>query len=583
MLRRWITALTCLCLLLTLMGCGKDSETSTNHQVDTNIKADLTFICRVPTNTLDPQKMSWLHDIRIASGLYEPLIRYTLPELTLEGGVASHWQISDDQKTYTFHLRPEAKWSNGDPIVAQDFVYAWRHALLPDFAADYASLLFCIEGARDFFSWRQIQLSNYKPGSSAEIAYDKAIEKFSQTVGINAVNEQTLVVKLERPTPYFIELCAFATFVPNHVKSLDKAMLYDQQTGMLKLPANFWTDSKNLITNGPYILAKHQFKQEILLTTNEYWWNKASMNNHSIRQKIIENPQAAILSYQNGHANWVPSLPTASSFAADLVASNRKDIHTNTWAGTYFYSFNCKPKLADGSANPMADPRVRRALSMAIDRKTIVSKITRLNQPIALTFIPPNMIPNYLPPTADGTEFNPQTAKKLLKDAGYDNPAKLRGLSILMNTDGGHEGIAQAISHMWQTHLGINVPLESLEVRSFREKLKKQHYTIARASWIADYRDPTTFLDKYLSESGNNDAQWLNKQFDRMLMDASRETDAYKRMGLLQQAESLLLTEQAIAPIFHYVNLDVFDPDKVKHHYPNPWNFHRLEQIQIIK
>lgn len=583
MLGRWITILIYLCLLFNLNGCGSNSDSSNTHQVDTNAKADLTFICRVPTNTLDPQKMSWLHDIRIASGLYEPLVRYSLPELTLEGGVASHWQISDDKKTYTFHLRPEAKWSNGDPVIARHFVYAWRRALLPDFAADYASLLFCIEGAHDFFTWRQNQLAKYKPGSGAKIAYDKAIEKFTQSVGITAVGNHTLVVKLQRPTPYFIELCAFATLVPNHVKSLDKAMRFDQQTGMLKLPANFWTDSQNLITNGPYILAKHQFKQEILLTANQHWWNKASMNNQSIRQKIIENPQAAILSYQNGHADWIPSLPTASSFAADLVASGRKDVHTNPWAGTYFYSFNCKPKLANGSANPMADPRVRRALSMAIDRKTIVSKITRMNQPVALSFIPPNMIPNYLPPTADGCEFDPLAAKQLLKEAGYDNPAKLRGLSILMNTDGGHEGIAQAISHMWQTHLGINVPLESLEVRSFREKLKKQHYTIARASWMADYRDPTTFLDKYHSQAGNNDAKWLNPQFDRLLRKASQQTDAYKRMNLLQQAESLLLTEQAIAPIFHYINLDVFDPDKVKHHHPNPWNFHRLEQIQVIK
>jgi oligopeptide transport system substrate-binding protein len=570
-------------LLLFTTACGKESDSPAAGKIAAPAKADLTFICNVATNTLDPQKMSWLHDIRIANALYEPLMRYKFPEIVLEGGVAASWQISDDLKTYTFHLRPEAQWSNGDPVVANDFVYAWRRALLPDFSADYAQLLFCIEGAQEFFDWRTAQLANFKPGSSAEIAWDKARERFSQTVGIAATDEHTLVVTLERPTPYFLELCAFVTFMPNHPDSIKKALTFDQQTGMLQIPAGFWTDAKNLITNGPYQLALHRFKQETVLTQNTHWWNKTTMRNTSIRQKVIENAQASMLSYENGEADWVPEIPTASSFAADLVATGRKDVHTTPWAGTYFYGFNCLPKLADGTPNPLADPRVRKALAMAIDRKTIVSKITRMNQPIAKTFIPPDMIPGYLPPMADGAEFDPQGARELLKQAGYTDPAKLRGLSILMNTDGGHEAIAQAISHMFKTHLGIDVPLESMEVRSFRERLKKQHYTIARASWIADYRDPTTFLDKYHTDGGNNDCKWSNAQYDKLLMAASRETDTYERMQDLRKAESILMKEQPIAPIFHYITLDVFNPDHVKNLYPNAWNFYRLEQIEVVK
>lgn len=574
----------CLCsLLLLTSACSKESDPPKAGKSAVPAKADLTFICNVAPNTLDPQKMSWLHDIRIANALYEPLMRYKLPEILLEGGVAKTWQISDNGKTYTFHLRPEAKWSNGDPVVAQDYVYAWRRALLPDFTADYAQLLFCIEGAREFFNWRQNQLANFKPGSSAQIAWDKARERFSQTVGINAVDDHTLTVTLQRPTPYFLELCAFATFMPNHPASIKKALTFDQQTGMLQIPAGFWTDAKHLITNGPYQLVEHRFKQELVLTQNPYWWNKASMRNTSIRQKIIENAQSAMLEYQNGEADWVPEIPTASSFAADLVATGRKDVHTTPWAGTYFYSFNCMDKLADGSHNPLADPRVRKALAMAIDRKTIVTKITRMNQPIAKTFIPPGKIPSYMPPLAEGAVFDPQGARRLLKEAGYDDPSKLRGLSILMNTDGGHEAIAQAISHMYKTYLGIDVPLQSMEVRSFRERLKKQKYTIARASWIADYRDPTTFLDKYQTDAGNNDCKWSDKQYDNLLVAASRETDTYQRMQLLRKAETILMQQQPIAPIFHYITLDVFDPDKVKHLYPNAWNFYRLEQIQVVK
>ncbi|MBL4701604.1 MAG: peptide ABC transporter substrate-binding protein [Phycisphaeraceae bacterium] len=574
----------CGLLFILLTACGKESDqTLPNGQLAADSDADLTFICSVPPNTLDPQKMSWHHDLRIANALYEPLLRYKLPQLTLEGGVAANWQISEDQKTHTFNLRPQAKWSNGDPVVARDFVTAWRRALLPDFAADYVQLLFCIEGAQDFFNWRQAQLAAHKPADSSEILWDKTCERFGQTVGITAVTDHQLVVTLQRPTPYFPELCAFATFMPNHTPSLEQALTFDTQTGMLKMPPAFWTDAKNLITNGPYQLASYRFKQDLLLIQNPHWWNKDSMQNTSIRQKIIENAQASFLAYENKEADWVPGIPSTTSFAADLVATGRKDVHTTPWAGTYFYSFNCQPTLANGSPNPLSDPRVRQALSMTIDRKTIVSKITRMNQTIAQTFVPPGMIPNYLPPTADGTVFDPQGARRLLKQAGYEDPSKLRGLSILMNTDGGHEAIAQAISHMWKTHLGIDVPLQSMEVRSFREKLKHQHYTVARASWIADYRDPTTFLDKYRSDSGNNDSKWLNKQYDQLLNEASQQTDPLQRIKALKKAESLLISEQAIAPIFHYITLDVYDPTRVKNLHLNAWSFYRLEQIQVVK
>jgi oligopeptide transport system substrate-binding protein len=582
MFKRWLMAMAC-GLLLMLTACGKESGNASSSQSDAPGNADLTFICNVAPNTLDPQKMSWLHDIRIANALYEPLIRYQLPEVTLEGGVAQSWQVSDDKKTYTFTLRSEAKWSNGDPVTANDFVYAWRRAMLPDFTADYVQLMFCIEGAEEFFQWRQNQLAKFKPGSSAEVAWGIARERFGQTVGINAPDAHTLIVKLQRPTPYFLELCAFATFMPNHPKSIEKVMTFDTNTGMLQIPAGFWSDPDKLITNGPYRLTANRFKQDLMLSQNPNWWNKATMRNTSICQKIIENAQAAMLAYENGDANWVPEVPSASSFAADLVATGRKDVHTTPWAGTYFYSFNCNPKLADGSPNPLADPRVRKALAMCIDRKTIVSKITRMNQLIAKTFIPPDMIPGYLPPEADGAEFDPDGARELLKQAGYSDPSTLRGLSILMNTDGGHEPIAQAVSHMYKTHLGISVPIESMEVRSFRERLKKQHYTIARASWIADYRDPTTFLNKYQSDSGNNDSKWLNKSYDQLLLNASHETDTYQRMQLLRKAESIMMVEQPIAPIFHYITLDVYDPTKVKHLHPNSWNFYRLEQIEVVK
>ncbi len=570
-------------LTLSLNGCGDDTPTASentprNTSGDT---ADFVFVAAVPPNTLDPQKISWNHDIRTAGCLFEPLLRYKLPQMTLEPAAAESWTVSEDQLTYTFQIRSEARWSNGDPLTAQDFITAWQRAMLPDFVADYVQLMFCIRGAEDFFNWRNEQLANFKPSDSAADAWREAQVQFKKMVGLRAPSAHTLVVELARPTPYFLELCAFATFMPNHTPSLKKHISFDTTSGLLKLPASYWTDPSMLVTNGPYALKRYRFKRDLLMEQNPHWWNKASMGNRSILQKIIEMPQTALLTYQNKEADWLPDIPSSLSLAADLVASGRSDVHTAPWAGTYFYTFNCKPRLADGSVNPMADPRVRRALSMGIDRKTLVQKITRMNQPQAKSFIPPNMIPGYESPKDAGVSFDPIAAKKLLAEAGYTDPTKLKGLSILFNTGGGHEPTAQTIKAMWKKHLGVSVYLQSMEVHAFRQQLKQQNYTIARASWIGDYRDPSTFLDKYHSNNGNNDSRWVNPSYDRLLAKAQQQTNPALRMKTLAEAEALLLQEQPIAPIYHYLTLHIFDANRVTGLHPNAWNFRRLEQVQV--
>lgn len=556
---------------LFLQGCGRPDR-----------EADLVLVSAAETNTLDPQKMSWLHDIRTAECLWEPLVRYRLPELTIEPAAARSWQVSDDGLTYTFHLRDDGRWSNGDPVTSHDFVAAWRRAMMPDFAADYAQLFFCIRGARDFFNWRQDRIAAVgRREADPQAALDETLARFESAVGIRTPDAATLVVELDAPTPYFLELCAFATFMPNHAASLARQVQLKTETGMAAIDPGYWTNPDLLITNGPYILKRYRFKRDLLVVRNDQWWNAASMRNGSILQRIIENPQTQLLTYQNGEADWLPDIPTALPLAADLANAGRSDVHLVPWAGTYFYSVNCLPRLKDGSPNPVADPRVRRALSLAIDRRALVEKVTRLHQPIARSFIPPSMIPGYEPPIADGEGFDPQAARKLLADAGYDDPARLKGISILYNTGGGHDPLAQTIGRMWQEHLGITVTLESMEVRSFRERLKNQQYTVARASWIGDYRDPTTFLDKYHSEGGNNDARWANPAYDRLLSEAAGTTDTEARMKKLRQAERILLDEHPILPIYHYITLHMYDPARVRGLHPNAWNFRRLELVEV--
>jgi oligopeptide transport system substrate-binding protein len=237
--------------------------------------------------------------------------------------------------------------------------------------------------------------------------------------------------------------------------------------------------------------------------------------------------------------------------------------------------------MPDGSKNPLGDVRVRKALSLAVDRQTIVEKITQMRQPIAGTFVPPDMIPGYAPPPRERKLLDIDRAKALLKDAGYTDPATLTGVTILYNTGGGHEQTMQAIKRMWQDNLGVVVNLEAMEVRSFRERLKTQKYTTARASWIGDYRDPTTFLDKYRTGGGNNDSKWSNAEYDALLNQAAGERDEAARMVLLRRAEAILLAEQPILPLYHYITLHVYDPDKVRNLHLNAWNFLRLDLVRV--
>lgn len=556
------------------------SGASTAAASPADLEGEFRFVSADEHNFLDPQKMSWLHDLRVAECLFETLVRVGVPSAQIEPGVASAWEVSDDRLTYTFHLRPDARWSNGDSVRASDFLFAWRRALMPDFAADYSQLLFRIEGAEAFFKWRQTELA-------AGVASGKAtpwadiVAKFDATVAARAVDPQTLVVKLAQPTPYFLELCAFVTFGPNHAASLEPLLQPDPKSGMYRIDSGYWSDPKRLVGNGPYLLARRRFRQDLLMTQNPHYWDKASMGNRSILERIIENPQTALYAYDNGQAHWLPDIPTSSAIAADLLKQGRKDVIASPWAGTYFYNLNCRPTLADGRKNPLADARVRRALSMAIDRKALVEQVTRMNQPVAKTFIPPGCLPGYDAPVDAGVGFDPEGARKLLAEAGYRGGAGLKGLSILYNSGRGHENIAQPIKRSWEEHLGVVVTLEAQEGKSFSERLKKHSYTIARASWMGDYRDATTFLDKFRSENGNNDAAWKSPEYDALLDRAATEPDAPARLGILRQAEALMLADQPIAPLYHYVTLHVFDPAKVRGIEPNPWNFRRLERVRV--
>lgn len=551
-------------------------------------EADLVFISSDDLHNLDPQRSSWMVDFRVLTCLYDTLLLQKIDDDTLEPGIAERWEISDDHKTYTFHLR-DAKWSNGDPVRAQDFVYGWRRALLPDFAADYTTMLFTIQGAEEFFNWRTAQLGEYlklpdseKTAEQAQAFYDEALAKFDELVGIETPDDKTLVVHLVHPTAYFLELVSFMTFSPVHGESIEQFVTISPSTGMLNQDAAYFQPG-NLVNNGPYVMKRRRPKRDLLLVANAHYWNREGMQNESVLIKVISDTLTAMTVYGNGAADWYPDVKSVERTAAELKASGREDLHVYPSCGTYFFIFNCQDTLPDGSKNPFADPRVRRALSMAIDRETIVKQVTMLDQPIAYTLTPPNVFEGWEPPVDAGVTYDPEAARALLAEAGYPNGEGMPRLKLLYNSDGGHSAISQQLKNTWERELNVHVELDSRDAKLFGQERRSHNFAIARGNWFGDYRDPTTFLQMFHSQDGNNDGKYANSEYDALLAAAAREADPAARLKILQDAERLLMQEQPIAPVFHYVDLELFDANRVKNVNPNPMKNRRIDQIKVVK
>jgi len=548
----------------------------------------LRFISEGAIDTLDPQGTSWLVDFRVIECLFEPLLRADPATGELQPAAAAALpKVSPDGRTYTFTLREDARWSTGAVLRSADFVYAWRRAIMPDMGADYSGLFLEIEGAEAFTAWRVDQLSRVAAGGlDGHAAWLEAKRHFADTVGLSTPDDRTLEVRLRRPVAYFNELAAFAAFMPLHADSAKAFESVDPASGTVSLKPGYFTDPRALVGNGPYKLTRWAFKQELVVDPNPHYWARDRVANARVVVQVVADPVTALLRYHNGEADWYPGVPTAAPQSAELVAAgrsgDRNDVHYGPAAGTYFYLFNCNPQV-DGQPNPLADPRVRRALSMAVDRNVLVENVTRLNQPVARTFVPPGILDGYTPPVDAGIGFDPEGAKALLAEAGYPGGEGVSGLSVLVNSGGGHDIPALAIANMWRTHLGVDVSVEEVEKTAFRERRRGQAFTIARGGWYGDYRDPTTFLDMLRTADGNNDMKYAHPAYDALLQKAADELDPAARMALLADAEAMMLRDQPIMPLYGYTNLELFDPERLKGLHPNPWNVRRLDAVEVVE
>ncbi len=592
-------------------------------------RADITF-SSADVFTMDPQRMSYMQDLRVARALFEGLCARDNTRGIATPGVATTWETSADGKTWTFHLRPDARWTNGDRVTSGDFRSAWRRLLLPDTAADYTELLFSVRGARAFFSWRTQALANYLAGTqhdeaAAQRLWKETLEQFDALVSIDAPDDETLVVELENPVPYWLDLCAFPTLAPIHERSLAKWTHINPATGMLQSDAG-WTKPGVLVTNGPMKLVEWRYKRGMRLEANELYVGANPPTAGSIEVVPIEDANTAVLAYESGSIDWISDL--TAEFRADLAQASRgwkashqtefdlrlaagatvdealaalpppdsargerRDVHVLSAFGTDFWSFNCRPLLSNAKVNPFADARVRRAFAQAVDKRALTHVVTRLDEPIATTLVPVGSIAEYTSPA--GLPFDVAKARQEMADAGWIDR---NGDGVVENADSepfptvdmlymtGNprvKNIATALAAMWRDALGVQCELRGKDGKFAKEDLRRGNFMVARGGWYGDYADPTTFLDLSRTGNGNNDRAFSNAKFDALLGEAERELDPAKRMALLSEAERVLVEEEMpILPLCQYVTLYMYDPARVRGLTRHPRLDQQLAQVR---
>lgn len=540
-----------------LTGCGGAKEQAKEPPPPETPRQELVFNLGSEPPTLDPALCTDSSSSTVIYQIFEGLTQRKLDGTGVEGAVATSWEVSPDGKEYTFHLRDGVTWTNGDPVTAQDFEYSWKRTVDPRTASDYAYLMWCIVGAEEA---NNFQLPDKEKEPAKYEAAVKKLEGLLDKVGVKALDAKTLKVSLTAPLPFFLDLMAFFTFLPVNRKAVEAN------------PEKWAAEPATLVSNGPFRLEEWSHKSHLVLVKNDKYWDKDKVKLEKIKIVQISDPATCLTAYENKEFDMCDSGLVPPPDTPRLLQSGTAK--RMPFLATYYLDFNTTRK-------PLHDARVRRALSLAIDRKALTENVLKGGQLPALGFVPPG-IRN----PATGKDFREEagdlfpdadvaTAKKLLAETGYPEGKNFPKLTLLYNTEGAHKDIAQAIQQMWKKNLGIQVELGGQEWQVFLKTRVQGDYDIARDGWIGDYIDPMTFLDMFLSNSPQNNPKWKNKRFDDLIKKAKASNDQAARMQLLHEAEKLLIEEMPIAPVYFYVQI-WFQRDYVKdvmHDIQQNWGF----------
>ncbi|HDU6294638.1 TPA: oligopeptide ABC transporter substrate-binding protein OppA [Klebsiella aerogenes] len=469
--------------------------------------------------SLDPHKIEGVPESNVNRDLFEGLVIGDLNGHPVPG-VAESWD-NKDFKVWTFHIRKDAKWSDGSPVTAQDFVYSWQRLADPKTASPYASYL--------------------QYGHVANVDEIIAGKKPATDLGVKAIDDKTFEVTLSEPVPYFYKLLVHPSVSPVPKAAIEK---YGEK----------WTQPANIVTNGAYKLKDWVVNERIVLERNTNYWDNAKTVINQVTYLPISSEVTDVNRYRSGEIDMTYNNMPIELFQK-LKKEIPKEVHVDPYLCTYYYEIN-------NQKAPFTDVRVRTALKLALDRDIIVNKVKNQGDLPAYS---------YTPPYTDGMklvepewfkwsqEKRNEEAKKLLTEAGYTSDKPLT-FNLLYNTSDLHKKLAIAVASIWKKNLGANVKLENQEWKTFLDSRHQGTFDVARAGWCADYNEPTSFLNTMLSDSSNNTAHYKSPAFDKIIGDTLQVTDEAKRAELYAQSEQQLDKDSAIVPVYYYVNARLVKP-----------------------
>ncbi len=502
-------------LVLALGGCSSDSSGPPSPPPSAAGGATFAFAQGPEPRSLDPAVVTDTYSGFIAANLFEGLLVWSPGADRLLPGMAAAHQVSSDGLTWTFQLRAGATWSNGDPVTAADFVIAWRRVLNPDTGSDYASLLFPIEGAEDLYDGRS---------------------RDATTLGVEALDSHTLLVELRSPTPYFDAIVAHHVAAPVNARAL-------------KRHGKQWTRPGKIVVNGPFTLESWTPGEKLVLARNPYYHSAAAVKLARVEALVEDDPKRVLELYESGAIQWTGHagglLP--QDRMAELIT--RPDAHLQAQLGTAWYNLNT-------SAPPLDDARVRRALSLALDR----AELTRVLGPDGVPterFVPGGM-PGY--PAPEAPEADADAARRLLAEAGFPGGEGFPNLELAVDSRSVHEAVARTVAGIWKRELGIEVSVYTREFGAHSDAVEAGTYQIARGGWQGDYPDPSNFLELLVAGHSLNHTGWADVGYSALVEEAAAVEDSEVRLRMLSKAEAILLSERPILPLFHFGSVTLIKP-----------------------
>jgi len=470
---------------------------------------------------LDPHVVTGVPENKLIRALFEGLAVKNPYTLEPEPGVAESWDISEDGRIVTFHINPQAKWSNGDPMTAHDYVWSWERALNPAMGNLYAYMLFPVKNAEEFASGK--------------------IADFNE-VGVKALDDLTLEVTLNERTPYFIQLMDHYSTFAVHRPTIEK---FGKATDRFTR----WTRVENMVNNGAFNLAEWKLNRRISMEKSDTYWDRDNVELNGVVFYPTENTVSEERMFRVGQLHYTQGIPLDK--IPVYQAMEDTPYVQAPYLGTYFYLINTKRP-------PVDDVRVRKALSMAIDRVKLNRTVLQNSNVAAYTITPPGTL-GYNPPKL--FDYDPEQARQLLADAGFPNGTNWPGLELMYNTSENHRKIAVALQQMWKDVLNIEITLSNQEWKVYLDSVTQMEFDIARRGWIGDYVDPNNFLDLYLTGGGNNNTGFSDPRYDEMILKlAPQAKTREERYAIFHAAETMLMEQMPILPIYTYTSKHLVHP-----------------------